>query len=74
MEVAMSVEAELQKLRDYPATASQQFRDQIERIDQALRRLGYGDTAPSTGAVGIDRSSEFMPIERPAVHTRTLQD
>lgn len=61
----------IELLRDYPSTASKEFRDQIGRA-RDLRDQIRGNTAePQAG--GIDRSEELRPVSRPTI-VRTVSD
>jgi hypothetical protein len=59
----MSVADQIEKLREYPAEASEAFRQQLERA-RACREQMDGQIAPTRG---IDRSDEFAPLTRPTI-------
>jgi hypothetical protein len=59
----MSVVEQVEKLRGYPAKASEDFRRQLERA-RLCREQMDGQSPP---AKGIDRSGELAPLPRPAI-------
>jgi hypothetical protein len=58
----MDITKELESLRNFPSSASKEFRDQLERAAAFGERIKTPD-APK----GIDRSSELTPVARPTI-------
>ena len=61
----------IEALRNYPSTASKEFRDQIG-VARDLREQIRGDT-PEPQTRGIDRSRELRPVDRPTI-VRTVSE
>jgi hypothetical protein len=61
---------EIERLGDYPQTAPQSFRDQIDRARAARENLA-GQIGPALDPKGLDRSGELAPVSRPMI-VRTL--
>jgi hypothetical protein len=67
----MSVALEIEALKNFPSGESKEFRAQIERARQLREQVGSGPNLPPD--VGIDRSKELRPIQRPSI-LRTVRD
>lgn len=65
----MSIARQIEQLQDYPQSATEEFRKQLERANAARQRLD--GTVPQ--GQGIDRSGELVPVLRPRI-VRTLAD
>lgn len=65
----MSLADRIEKLRHYPAHASEAFRQQLER-GRISRETMDGQVAV---VKGIDRSGELMPLQRPTI-VRAVSD
>ena len=63
----MSVAQQIEKLQEYPQKASEEFRQQLRRANDA--RVQFDGEAASNK--GIDRSGELLPLPRPRF-VRTL--
>jgi hypothetical protein len=66
----MGIADRIDQLRDYPATASERFREQLERARQSREQMD-GEVNPPVK--GIDRSGELTPLPRPTI-VRAIQD
>jgi hypothetical protein len=60
----MGITKELETLRDFPSSASKEFREQLERANAFGEKFKPSDT-PSPK--GVDRSSELTPVARPTI-------
>ena len=69
----MSVTKEIERLREYPKGATQEFRDQLQRARESRDKLLGVAPATDTSSGGVDRSRDFAPVARPAI-VRTLVD
>jgi hypothetical protein len=67
----MNTVRDIELLRDYPSTASKEFRDQIGRA-RDLRDQIRGTTSEPQPR-GVDRSQELRPVGRPTI-VRTVAD
>lgn len=63
----MSLADRIERLRGYPANASEAFREQLERARVCQEQMDGQLTPPK----GIDRSGELTPLPRPTI-VRTL--
>lgn len=66
----MTLQAEIERIRSYPSTASEQFRRQLDAINQAGQQQQWGagnGHQVSAAARGVDRSRELNPIARPMI-------
>ncbi len=68
----MALADEIERLRAYPAGASDEFRGQIDRVRELRERLNWS-SAPSRD-LGVDRSTELSPILRPAILRSVAND
>jgi hypothetical protein len=71
----MGIDSEISRLKSLPESASDSFRDQLQRMRSARERAGVqgGEATNSLQEKGIDRSRELKPVSRPTI-VRTLAE
>ena len=62
----MDITKELEDLRDFPSSASKEFREQLAWVKASADRC-VGVTPQPAEQKGIDRSRELTPVPRPAI-------
>jgi phage-related protein len=60
----MAINKELERLRDFPSSASKEFREQLDRANAFGKK--FKSPEPSKPK-GIDRSTELTPVARPTI-------
>jgi hypothetical protein len=59
----MKISEQIEKLRDFPSSSSDAFREQLERARISREQMD----GPAPAVKGIDRSGELTPIARPTI-------
>jgi hypothetical protein len=62
----MGITNELEKLRDFPLSASKEFQEQLEKAKASAEKC-IGQLPERPELRGIDRSRELTPIARPTI-------
>jgi phage-related protein len=60
----MAIMKQLESLRNFPSSASKEFRDQLERANAFGEKFRTSEPPTSKG---IDRSAELTPVARPTI-------
>jgi hypothetical protein len=63
----MAITKELESLRDFPSSASKEFRDQLEKAKVSGEKFIGANTPARPQPKGIDRSAELTPVARPTI-------
>ena len=69
----MGIANEPEKLRDFPLSASKEFREQLEKAKASAEKC-IGQLPERPELRGIDRSRELTPIARPTNIDRIERD
>jgi hypothetical protein len=56
---------DIENLRDFPSSASKEFREQLERARASAEKFIGAKLLAPPQQKGIDRSAELTPVERP---------
>jgi hypothetical protein len=67
----MNVADQIEQVREYPADASEAFRQQLDRARLCREMISGQQPAP---AKGIDRSGEFAPLPRPTIIRALIEE
>lgn len=63
----MAVAEKIKSIESYPQSASQEFRDQLERVGSTIAKQASTGMRGSEASKGVDRSREFSPVARPSI-------
>jgi hypothetical protein len=61
----MAIIKDIENLRDFPSSASKEFREQLERARASAEKF-VGAKLPEPPQ-GVDRSAELTPVARPTI-------